>query len=306
MKDNTEDCFVCEGITKKYKDTEVLHGINLCLERGKIYGLIGRNGAGKTTLLSILSAQNPATSGNILLDGEPVWENENALSKICFSREINPTSQNGVGGLTVKEYLQTANMYFPKWDKQVADELVKEFELDIKKKIMKLSKGMLSMLTIILAMASKAEFTMLDEPVAGLDVFTREKFYQMVLEEYEKTGRTFVISTHIIDEASPIFEEVIVIKKGDILLKENTEELLARSFHITGKEEEVDLATKGLKQLHVKTLGRRKEVTVLLEDGQQIDTGADVTVSSVSLQNAFVALCGDEPKEEGKDRVFYE
>ena len=70
----------CRDVRKNYKKKEVLKGIDLVLEKGKIYGLIGRNGAGKTTLLSILSAQNPASFGNILLDGREIWENAEALS----------------------------------------------------------------------------------------------------------------------------------------------------------------------------------------------------------------------------------
>lgn len=288
-----QEAFVCQGICKKYKDKEVLHDITLSLERGKIYGLIGRNGAGKTTLLSIMSAQNPATQGEALLDGERVWENPNALQKICFSRELNPMQQGGAGGMTVKAYLEAGSMYFPGWDKEMAQRLVTEFELEPKKKLIKLSKGMLSMLTIIIALASKAEFTLLDEPVAGLDVFMREKFYQLLLEEFMQTGRTFLISTHIIDEAAPVFEEVIMLKKGEIILKKNTEELLSKAVHVSGKNEDVDAATQGLQQLHVQQIGRRKEVIVFLEAGQEIVQDCDVTVKPVSLQNAFVALCGE-------------
>ena len=78
---------VCENICKEYKKKEVLHNLSLTIEEGKIYGLIGRNGAGKTTLLSILTAQNPASSGTVTLDGEAVWENAKALENLCFSRE---------------------------------------------------------------------------------------------------------------------------------------------------------------------------------------------------------------------------
>ena len=80
----------------------------------------------------------------------------------------------------------------------MAQKLLDLFGLDKKKKLGKLSKGMLSMVTILVAMASKAEFTFLVEPVAGLDVVAREQFYQLLLEEYTETGRTFVLSTHII------------------------------------------------------------------------------------------------------------
>ena len=155
----------------------MLHNIDLTLEQGKIYGLIGRNGAGKTTLLSILSAQNPATSGEVFLNEEKVWENSRALEQIFFSREISPNAVGDSSGLRVKDYLEMAEAYLPKWDKNMAEELVELFHLDKKKKTLKLSKGMLSMLSIVLALASKAEFTFLDEPVSGLDVVAREQFY---------------------------------------------------------------------------------------------------------------------------------
>ena len=216
----------CKGLTKKYGKKEVLHNVNLELEKGKIYGLIGRNGAGKTTLLSILSAQNPASEGEILLNGESVWENKEALKHIYFAREINGAASSAISGFKVKEYLKIASEYLPNWDEELAEQLIKLFHLDKKKRIIKLSKGMSSMLTIVVALASKAEFTFLDEPVAGLDVVARDQFYRILLDEFTESGRTFVISTHIIEEAEDLFEEVIFLHKGEILLKENTQELL--------------------------------------------------------------------------------
>ncbi len=284
----------CKSVIKKYKEKEVLHDIDLTLEPGKIYGLIGRNGAGKTTLLSILAAQCPATSGAITLGEETVWENQQALSHICFSRELNPVAESAIATMKVKDYLKAASIYYPHWDKEMADRLVKTFELEPGKKILKLSKGMLSMLTIILALASKADYTLLDEPVAGLDVFMRDKFYKLLLEEYDKTGRTFLISTHIIDEASPVFEEVIMLKDGAILLKENTEDLLSRAIHISGREDAVDAAAEGFKIYHPEKIGRSKGITVLMEHGREFPSSNDLSVQPVSLQNLFIALCGDD------------
>lgn len=283
----------CKNIKKSYKDKEVLHGINLTLEQGKIYGLVGRNGVGKTTLLSIMAAHNPATEGEVFYGDEPVWENPKALDHICFSRELNPLANNGMAG-SIKDYLKAAEIYYPNWDKDLAKRLVKEFELDVKKKIQKVSKGMLSMVTIIIALASKAEVTMLDEPVAGLDVFMREKFYQLLLEEYTESGRTFVVSTHIIDEASNVLEEVIMMKDGEIILQKNTDELLESAVHVSGKIEDVDAATAGLTVRHQELVGRSKGVTVFLKDGERIKDGYDVSVQPVTLQNIFVALCGED------------
>ena len=285
---------VCENISKQYKKKEVLHDINLSIEQGKIYGLVGRNGAGKTTLLSIMTAQNPATSGTVTCDGMPVWENQKALDHLCFSRELNTLSVLGPNTIKVKEYLQMARTYYPNWDREMEQRLVAQFELNTKKKISKLSKGMLSMVTIIVALASKADITILDEPVAGLDVVARDDFYRLLLEEHEATGRTFIVSTHIIEEAANVFEEVIFLKDGEILLKENTQELLDRAVHVSGLAEEVDNACAGLEIHHAEQMGRSKGVTVLLAPGEQIADGYDVTVQPVSLQNLFVALCGRE------------
>lgn len=293
MKMNKSDALVCREVFKRYKEKEAVKNVNLTLEKGKIYGMIGRNGAGKTTLLSMMSAQNPVTAGTVELNGESVWENQAALSRICFSREINVgTNGNGLGELKVKQYLKAASMYYPNWDEEMAKELVKRFELDVRQKMSKLSKGMLSMVTIIVAMASKADFTFMDEPVAGLDVVMREYFYRMLIEEYTQSGRTFVISTHIIEEAADIFEEVIMIKNGELLLKENTLELLERSFRVSGLSEEVDRAVAGIEIHHVEKMGRSKSVTVLLKEGEQLPQGCDVTIQPLSLQNVFVALCG--------------
>ena len=287
---------VCKDIVKKYGKKEVLNNVNLTLEKGKIYGLIGRNGAGKTTLLSIISAQNPATSGTVSLDDERIWENQKALDKICFSRELNPVMGNGAAGLKIKEYLKIAAMYFPNWDNEMALNLIKEFELNVKDRIVKLSKGMMSMVTIIVAMASKAEYTFLDEPVSGLDVVMREYFYKLLLAEYTESGRTFVISTHIIEEAADVFEEVIIISEGKIILKENTQELISKAFRVSGKAEDVDAVTLGLRLHQVEITGRGKGVTVILEDGQKIRGGFDVSIQPLNLQNVFLAFCGKGEK----------
>ena len=287
---------VCENLTKSYGDKKVLENLNLTLESGKIYGLIGRNGAGKTTLLSIMTNQNPATAGKVTLDGENIWENRRALDRLCFSRELNISAESGLAGYTVKTYLKTAAAYFAHWDQAVADKLTALYHLDLKTKLGKLSKGMLSMVTIIVAMASKAEFTFLDEPVAGLDVVAREQFYRLLLEEYTETGRTFVVSTHIIEEAADVLEEVIILDKGTIIREQNTQELVDSARYVTGLAQQVDGAVEGLECHHPETMGRSKGVTVLLREGEDLNPGYDVTVQPVNLQKIFVALCGEEER----------
>ena len=280
-----------------YGVIQAIKGISFHVEEGEVIALIGANGAGKTTLLSILSAQNPPSGGRVILETEgeslPVWENEKALSHICFSRELNVGKNTSLSAIKIKDYLRTASVYLPYWDQRMADELIRKFHLDVKQKIGKLSKGMVSMVTIIVALASKADFTFLDEPVSGLDVVAREQFYRILLEEFTETGRTFVISTHIMEEAADLFEEVIILKEGKLLLKENTEELLESCLHISGKAEEVDRATEGLEKHYEERLGRSKSVMVRLKPGQELPD-AEVTVQPMNLEKVFVALCGEE------------
>ena len=241
-----------------------------------------------------MAGQNPVTSGEITLDGTAVWENQELMDKICFSREINPLSNYGMGGMRIKDYMKVASIYLPNWDQAYAEELLKIFELDKKKRMNKLSKGMLSMVTIVVALASKAEFTFMDEPVAGVDVVMRDQFYRILLEEFAESGRTFVISTHIIEEAADVFEEVIMLDGGKILLKENTQDLLDRARHISGKAEAVDKAMEGRETYRPENLGRSKGVTVLLKQGEKLVSNEDISVQPMSLQQVFVAMCGKE------------
>lgn len=283
-----------EGLVKKYNKKEVLHGVNLAIEQGKIYGLIGRNGAGKTTLLSILTAQNTHDSGSVTYGGETVWENAKALENLCFSRELSPMLLFGQNTMKIKDYLRAASIFYPNWDKNYAEELLTKFGLDKKKRVYKLSKGMMSMATIIIAMASKAPITILDEPVAGLDIVARELFYDLLIDEYTNTGRTFIISTHIIEEASKVFEEVILIDDGNILEMKNTEELVGEFCYVSGKDSDVDEVVNGAHVLHSEGIGRQKIVCIRksVAEMQNSANGKDVDISSVTLQKIFVYLTG--------------
>lgn len=289
-----EKKLIASGVCKAYGKKQVLNNLDLTIEPGRIYGLIGRNGAGKTTLLSILTAQNTKNSGSVEYGGEPVWENANALADICFSREIAQTSPNGSSGLKVKEYLRAASIFYPHWDAAYAAKLVELFDLPLKKSVLKLSKGMCSMLTIVIALASRAAITMLDEPVAGLDIVARQRFYELLLADYQETNRTFIISTHIIEEAQNLFEEVIVLDEGVIIEKKNTDELLDEFRLVSGREDVVDAATKGLQTLQTETMGRHKAVVVRGNAAKfaQLTATEELDVSGINLQKAFLALCG--------------
>ena len=284
---------ICKNLVKSYGGKRVLDDVSLTLEPHRIYGLIGRNGAGKTTLLSLISGQNYADSGEVSVDGEPVWENQHALDKICFSRELSQTLLFGRDTRKVKNLISAGELIFPYWDKAYAERLIGEFELDIKKRVASLSKGMLSAITIVIALASKAPITFLDEPVAGLDVFMRDKFYHLLLEEYNASERTFVVSTHIIDEAANVLEDVIILDSGKIIRSENTDELLSRHRIVSGLCEDIDEFCKGYTVTHSEVQGRSKTVCVEFDDLARFKQDAakyDFDISKASLQKLFMNL----------------
>ena len=282
-----------QGLCKSYGSKQVLHDLDLEILPGKIYGLIGRNGAGMTTLLGILTAQNTWDSGTVTYGGEPVWENQKVLSQICFSRELQPTLLSGPNNFKLKYYLRSAAIYYPNWDRDYAQRLLEEFRLDPKQKICQMSKGQMSMVTILIALASRAPLTILDEPAAGLDVVVRERFYQLLLEDFAQTGRTFIVSTHIIEEAASVFENVVILDQGRILENCPTDELIDQFRYVSGREDVVDAACQGLEVLSTHQMGRHKTVAVR-GSGVKLRQAlqADVDVSPMNLQNVFVALCG--------------
>ncbi len=291
------------NLVKSYKNNEVIHNVSFEIEKNKIYGLIGRNGAGKTTLLSAITAQLRSDGGEIKYCGEDVWENQNALSNICFSRELSAMNLFGQNTMKGKDYLKAGEIYYKNWDKKYADKLVKLFGLDVKKPITRMSKGMMSMVTIIVALASKAPLTILDEPVAGLDVVAREQFYNLLLEEYSNTGRTFIVSTHIIDEATNIFEDIIFIDKGNIIEMGNTEEFISEFKLIGGLAEDVDSVSKNQNIIHSETRGRAKTVCVRTTDTdfEDICEENNVTVSGITLQKAFVYMTVNTAEADNND-----
>lgn len=294
-----------KGVCKSYGTNQVLKELDLTIRPGCIYGLIGRNGAGKTTLLGILTGQNTMDKGQVTYGGAPVWENRDVLRQICFSRELNAMGLTGQNALKVRDYLRAASIFYPGWDKEYAARLLAKFGLEEKKAVAKLSKGQMSMVTILIALASGAPVTILDEPVAGLDVVAREDFYRLLLEDYGKTGRTFVISTHIIEEAAQVFERVLILDGGVIREDAPTEELVDQFRYVSGPQDAVDaaLAAQGVSALAVQTLGRHKMAAVRGGEALFAALAArpELDVAPMNLQNVFVALCGHEAAgEEGK------
>lgn len=269
-------------LTKKYKETTALDNVSFDIERGAIYGFLGRNGAGKTTAMSILTAQNFATSGSVKVFGEDPYENARVLRRVCFVRE----SQKYPDDATPTHAFRTARLFFPNWSQELCDELITEFQVPVKQTIKKLSRGQLSAVGVIIGLAARAEITFFDEPYLGLDAVARQIFYDRLLADYAEHSRTILLSSHLIDEIANLIERVLVIDKGRIIMDESAEDAREKATNIVGDAEIVERFVTGREVLHRESLGRVTSVTFL---GKLSPTEA-AAVAEAGLELAPVSL----------------
>ncbi|MET0296393.1 MAG: ABC transporter ATP-binding protein [Microbacterium sp.] len=276
-----------KNLTKRYRDTLAVDDVTFAIEENTIYGLLGRNGAGKTTVMSILTAQNFATSGDVRVFGENPYENSRVLQRMCFVRE----SQKYPDDATPRHAFRSARLFFPHWSQELADQLIDEFQLPMKKTIKKLSRGQLSAVGVIIGLAARAEITFFDEPYLGLDAVARQIFYDRLLEDYTEHPRTVILSSHLIDEVSNLIEKVIVIDRGRIIMDEDTDAVRDRAANIVGDSAAVDAFVAGREVIHRESLGRVSSVTVLgalsASDRERL-TAVGLDVGPVSLQQLIV------------------
>ncbi|MFF0903673.1 UNVERIFIED_CONTAM: ABC transporter ATP-binding protein [Kocuria sp. CPCC 205316] len=275
------------NLTKRYKDKVALDDVSFDVQKDTIYGLLGRNGAGKTTAMSILTAQNLPTSGEVRVFGENPYENARVLSRMCFVRE----SQKYPDDATPRHAFASARLFFPRWDQELADELVDEFQLPLKRTIKKLSRGQLSAVGVILGLASRAEITFFDEPYLGLDAVARQIFYDRLLADYAEHPRTVLLSSHLIDEVANLLERVLVIDEGRIIMDESTDDARAQATNVVGDAAAVEEAVRGREVIHRESLGRVSSVTFLgcLDGAERAAlAAAGLELAPVSLQQLIV------------------
>lgn len=278
-------CIEVKNVTKQFGTTTALDNVSLRFEQNKIYGLLGRNGAGKSTLLNIITNKLFTTSGNVTIDGEHVQENDKALAKVYCMSEQNLYPET----LKIKEVFKLSRDFFPNMDLDYAYSLAEKFSLNLNKKVKALSTGYNSIFKIIIALACNAPIILLDEPVLGLDANFRDLFYRELLTNYSENPRTIVISTHLIEEAADVIEDVVIIKDGKIIMQDSVQSVLSNGYTVTGPAQAVDSFVLGKHVLGSDTLGGMKSA-YLLEPLEQGNVPEGVEVSKMKLQNLFIHL----------------
>ena len=273
-----------KNVTKRFGAVTALDDVSATIAENRIYGLLGRNGAGKSTLLNIITNRVFPTSGEVLIDGEPVLENDKVLGKVyCMSEQpLYPES------MRVKEVFKWTREFYPDMDMDYALSLADKFALSTRKRLKTLSTGYASIYKIILALACNAPVLLLDEPVLGLDANFRDVFYRELIARYSEQPRTIVISTHLIEEAADVVEHVLIINNGRIILDDSTQNVLAAGCTVTGPAALVDEYVAGRRVLGSDMLGGIKSAYLLgLPDAP---APAGVEISRMKLQSLFIHL----------------
>jgi ABC-2 type transport system ATP-binding protein len=278
------------GLTRRYPDQVALDDVHLTIGDQTITGLLGRNGAGKTTLLRILAGQEFPSSGSVRVLGSSPAENENVLRRLVLVRE-----DQAYPDFKVRHALRAASFCYPNWDAGLASSLPEDFGLRPGMAIKSLSRGQRSALGITIGLAARAEVTLFDEPYAGLDAVARQVFYDRLLADYADFPRTVLLSTHLIDEAAALFENVVVIDRGRVVLDTAADGLRGMVTAVSGPVLAVDSFTGGRPVWERRGLGSQASVVMVGqvsgEDRERARSlGLDLT--PLSLQQLVVRASG--------------
>ncbi|MFT8322904.1 MAG: ABC transporter ATP-binding protein [Bacillus sp. (in: firmicutes)] len=198
-------------VTKTYGKEVALDHVNLQLEKGKIYGLVGANGSGKSTTLKMIAGLVQPTSGQVVVNKKIATRK--IASDVAYLTELDMFYD----GFTVKDMIAFSASQFPDFQQDKAAELVKFMNLDSTKKIKNLSKGNRGRLKLVICLSRNVPVLLLDEPFSGLDPMVRESIVKGILTYINFEEQTVIIATHEITEMEPLLDEMIAINNGKVI-----------------------------------------------------------------------------------------
>ena len=247
-----------KNVVKQFDGYRALDGLNINVPKGAVYGLVGPNGAGKSTVIRHIAGIYRQDEGEILVAGQPVFENPEIKSKIAY---IPDDIYYFMSASTV-DMMRFYKGIYPRFDMKRYEALKDIFKLDEKKPIRKLSKGMQKQSAFWLAICLRPEILILDEPVDGLDPVMRRQIWSILLGDVSENGTTVLVSSHNLRELEDVCDHVGIIHKGKNLLERSLSELqenIAKVQFVTGAEGK---EPEGLNVLHDSRSGKVRTLIV--------------------------------------------
>ena len=211
-----------EDLSKRYGDSAAVDGLDLEVQGGEIYGIIGPHGAGKTTTIKMILGLARPTGGSLtVLGGDPTKDGPRVRARIGYVAE----DQAMYPYMTVAGTIDFARGFYDRWDQDLAREVAGVFGLDLRKRVGALSKGMRGQLALVLALAPRPPLLVLDEPTAGLDPLARRDFLSTVLRTAVGPEQTVFMSSHVLAEVERIVDRVGIIARGRLVAVRTIDQL---------------------------------------------------------------------------------
>ena len=287
---------VC-GLNKTFDGFPALTDLNLHVKKGAIYGLIGTNGSGKTTVINHLTGVWKQDSGTVIIDGQPVFDNEALKRRIGYI----PDDLRFFAGYTLKEASTYFRGLYPRWNSQRFDQMVEQFHLDRKKKISRFSKGMQKQAAFSLIMSAMPDLLILDEPIDGLDPLIRKLVWKHIVEDVADRETTVLVSSHNLREMEGICDSIGILDHGHMVLERDLDELKSdiHKVQVAFRGPVPDGAYEGLNILHKETRGSVDLLIVrnrrdLVERQIEAANPAIFDLLPLSLEEIFIYELGGE------------
>jgi len=241
-----------KGLTKTFDGFKALDEASITVESG-VYGLVGPNGAGKSTMLRHILGIYKGDSGEVLLDGENVYENVNAKARIASI----PDDWYYFNSATIKDMMRVYKGFYPKFSMERYEKLKDIFNIDENKNIRSFSKGMQKQAAFWLAISCMPDYLVLDEPVDGLDPVMRRQVWSILLGDVAERGVTVLVSSHNLRELEDVCDHVGIMNKGKVLLERSLSELQDNTVKLQVVfDENMKELPNDIPALHVSSMGR--------------------------------------------------
>ncbi len=199
-----------KNVYKGYRKEPVLKDVSLTVVQGEIHGLIGENSAGKTTLIKCMTGIYRTDSGEILYDGEPVFDNPKVKERIGYVADYNEY----IGSNTIKQMVKMYQIFYSGFDCEKFNDYNEIFKLPVDKRVHSLSKGQKMRLAFMLELSKEPAYLILDEPTSGLDPVAKANFYNLLVQEVEQREIGVLISSHNLDGLERICDSVTMLHQG--------------------------------------------------------------------------------------------
>ncbi|MBS4899170.1 MAG: ABC transporter ATP-binding protein [Clostridiales bacterium] len=208
----------CKNVVKRYYSVVALNNLNMLLESGKVYALIGPNGSGKSTIMKIMAGLSQPTSGDVTLDGENIgWRTK---AKIAYM----PTEPYFFTYMRCSDVAKYHQDFFGDFDIKRFEALMADMQVPLDRKMRELSSGMMAKLKIAITLSRNCPLILLDEPMNGIDMISRDHIMQAIIKNIRK-DITIVISSHMVEELEKIVDSAIFMQNGATVLQGDVEEL---------------------------------------------------------------------------------